>query len=239
MSNPTAGDLPSLATPDDIVDRLGRNLNQVEALRVDAMLRDGSAIIRRYARNSFVYVTGDTITVPADDGKFVLPGRPIHSVDSVTALSGLAGVPDFPITWFVFDGVDTVTIPAPAYSGVINLPYYMGYYLGYYSYSYAVAFTHGEVDVPAEINGMLCSAIISELATPTMSATLQSESIGAYSYSMRRSVRASANGSSGPQAGMYAALIDFGMLDLLSDYRRKQGTIGVRRKCPTRYSRTV
>jgi hypothetical protein len=229
MPSATTGSLPSLATPDDIVARLGRNLNQVEALRVDAMLQDGSAIIRRYARNTFTYMASDTITIAGDDGKFVLPGRPIHSVDSVTALFGYLYLPEYPVTWFVFDGIDTVTIPEPLNSGIINLPYFI-FYTGWYCYSYRVVYTHGYTDVPDDIKGMLCSAIISELATPTMSATLQSESIGAYSYSMRRSVRASGSGaSSGPQAGMYAALIDFGMLDLLADYRRKQGTIGVRR----------
>jgi hypothetical protein len=227
MPNAT-GSLPSLATPDDIVARLGRNLNQVEALRVDAMLQDGSAIIRRNARNSFTYVAQDTIIVSADDGKFVLPGKPIHSVDSVTALFGLSTIPNIRVTWFVFDGIDTVTIPEPIHSGIINLPYDI-FATGWYCYSYETVYTHGETEVPAEIKGMLCSAIISELSTPTMSATLQSESIGAYSYSMRRASRTSSTGASGPQAGMYAALIDFGMMDLLSDYRRKQGTIGVRR----------
>lgn len=223
-----ASSLPSLATPDDIVARLGRNLNQVEALRVDAMLQDGSAIIRRRARNDFVYVAQDTIIVAADDGKFVLPGKPIHSVDSVTALFGMTFVPNVRVTWFIFDGIDTVTIPEPIHSGIINLPYDL-FATGWYCYSYEVVYTHGYADVPAEIKGMLCSAIISELSTPTMSATLQSESIGAYSYSMRRSARTSPTGEAGPQAGIYAALVDFGMNELLADYRRKQGTIGVRR----------
>src|ERR1700748_3627660 len=122
MPSATTGSLPSLATPDDIVARLGRNLNQVEALRVDAMLADGSAIIRRYARNTFTYVEQDEITIAADDGSFVLPGRPIHSVDSVIARSGVDWIPDMPVWWFVFDGVDTVTIPEPFQSGIINLP---------------------------------------------------------------------------------------------------------------------
>jgi hypothetical protein len=135
-----------------------------------------------------------------------------------------------PVFWFVFDGVDTVTIPDPRASGIINLPA-IWYNTGWYSESFLIMYSHGYVDVPADISGMLCSAIISELATPTMSATLQSESIGAYSYSMRRSVRASATGSSsGPQAGMYAALIDFGMLDLLADYRKKHGTLAVKNR---------
>jgi hypothetical protein len=183
------------------------------------MLRDGSAIIRRYARNTFTYIAGDTIKISADDGKFILPGKPIYSVDSVVAQSGVAWIPNIPVTWFVFDGVDTVTIPEPRYSGIINLPY-TWYSVAWFSHTFLTTFTHGYQEVPADIEGLLCSAIISELATPTMSATIQSEAIGAYSYSMRRRDTG---------GGMYAALKDFGMLDLLSDYRQKNGTLAVRR----------
>jgi hypothetical protein len=52
-----------------------------------------------------------------------------------------------------------------------------------------------------------------------MSATLQSEAIGAYSYSMRRREVG---------GGIYAALLDFGMKDILARYRRNYGTISTR-----------
>ena len=127
MTHPTDGSLPSLATPDDIVARLGRNLNQIEAVRVDAMLSDGSAIIRRRARNTFIYVANDQLTVAAPDGLIVLPQRPVYNVISVLARSGIQYVMDIPITWFIFDGVDTVTIPEPRHSGIINLPAFCWY----------------------------------------------------------------------------------------------------------------
>lgn len=227
MTTPTPVDLPSLASPDDIVARLGRQLNQVEAARVDAMLKDGSAIIRRRARNGFVHVANDTITMSASDGLIVLPGRPIYKVMSVIAKSGNNMIADFPITWFIFDGIDTVTVPEPRHSGIINLPYFW-YSVAWYSHSYDIAYDHGNLWVPPEISGLLCNAIISELATPTMSATLQSESIGAYSYSMRRSYSAG-GAQGGAMAGLYAALRDFGMEEILSDYRHKDGSIPVRR----------
>lgn len=227
MTSITDSSLPSLATPDDIVARLGRQLNQVEAMRVDAMLHDGSAIIRRRARNTFMYVASDTITISAPDGLIVLPGRPIHKVISVVARSGYPTIPDIPVFWFIFDGIDTVTIPEPSHSGIINLPTFW-YEVTWYSHSYVVVYEHGYQSVPADIQGLLCSAIISELSTPTMSATLQSETIGAYSYSMRRSQRGDSPGG-GASAGMYAALRDFGMDEILGDYRRSAGSIAVRR----------
>ncbi len=227
MIYPTDGSLPSLADPDDIIARLGRNLNQVEAARVDAMLKDGSAIIRRRARNTFIYEDTDTITMAAPDGLIVLPGRPIYQIISVIARAGVGSIPSIPITWFIFDGVDTVTIPEPRYSGIINLPTFW-YNAAWYSHSYDVTYEHGYRNVPADIEGLLCSAIISELSTPTMSATLQSESIGAYSYSMRRSYSGGGTGG-GAMAGLYAALRDFGMDEILGDYRFKVGSIAVRR----------
>ena len=227
MTHPTDGSLPSLATPDDIVARLGRNLNQVEAARVDAMLQDGSAIIRRRARNTFMYIAADKLTVAASDGIIILPQRPIYKVMTVVARSGNQTIPDIPVTWFIFDGVDTVTIPEPSHSGIINLPEFW-YSVAWYSHSYDTTYEHGYHEVPADINGLLCNAIISELSTPTMSATLQSESIGAYSYSMRRSYSGGSSGG-GAMAGIYAALRDFGMEEILGDYRFKVGSIAVRR----------
>jgi hypothetical protein len=210
------------------VARLGRNLNQTEAARVDAMLKDGSAIIRRRARNTFMYVASDLLTMSASDGLIVLPGRPIYSIISVVAKSGNAMIPDIPVTWFIFDGVDTVTIPEPSFSGIINLPTFW-YVDQWYSHSYDTTYEHGYKDVPADIEGLLCSAIISELATPTQSATLQGEVIGAYSYTMRRNLSAGSGGSSPAMAGIYAALRDFGMEEILADYRMKSGSIAVRR----------
>jgi hypothetical protein len=227
VAHPTDGSLPSLATPDDIVSRLGRNLNQVEAARVDAMLQDGSAIIRRRARNTFMYIAADQLTIAASDGIIVLPQRPIYNILSVVARSGNPSIPDIPVTWFIFDGVDTVTIPEPSHSGIINLPEFW-YSVAWYSHSYDTVYEHGYHEVPADIKGLLCNAIISELSTPTMSATLQSESIGAYSYSMRRSYSGGGTGG-GAMAGMYAALRDFGMEEILGDYRFKVGSIAVRR----------
>lgn len=210
--------LPPLATPDDIVDRLGRNLNQVEAARIDALLRDGSAMIRRYCRQDFVFEEGATEVYVADAGEIRLANRPVWSVSSVTWQSGnpvLLG--NLGISWYVFDGIDRITIPSPYDSGIVNLPA-MWYETAWYSDSYEVMYSYGYNNPPNEAVSVLCTAIISELSTPTMSATLASESVGAYSYSMRR--------TSG--AGLNAALMDAGMGTALADFRRKQGTIGVR-----------
>jgi hypothetical protein len=210
-------ELPTLATPDDVVDRLGRNLNQVEAARIDALLRDGSTIIRRYCRQDFVYETDAAEILVADAGEIKLPNRPVWNISSVTWQSGNPGIMNLGINWYVFDGIDKITIPSPYESGVINLPA-MWQDVGWYSDSYEVVYSYGYNSPPNEAVTVLCTAIISELSTPTMSATLASESVGAYSYSMRR--------TSG--AGLNAALLDAGMATALKDFRRSQGTIAIR-----------
>jgi hypothetical protein len=211
------GSLPSLASPDDIVARLGRNLNQVEMARADALLRDGSAIIRRYCREDFVFYPADTIIMVADRGEVVLPWRPIESIESVTAISTAPGIPDITVPWAVFDGIDTISIPSPYQSGIINLPE-IWYETSWWMNSFKIVGAHGYEETPDDVVAVLCTAIISELSTPTMSATLASESIGAYSYSMRR--------TSG--AGLSAALVDAGMKTTLADYRKSQGTMQLR-----------
>jgi hypothetical protein len=211
--------LPSLASPDDIAARLGRSLNQVEAARVDALLQDGSAILRRYCRRDFMYHDTDTITTTADGGIMRLfSWRPIASIDGVLALSGTPGIPDIPVTWYHFDKVDKITVFNPAYSGIINLPEMWYEETFWWGGTFTITGSHGFLDVPGDVVSVLCTAITSELATPTMSATLMSESVGAYSYSMRR--------TSG--AGLNAALVDAGMKTALSDYRQGFGTLKVR-----------
>lgn len=197
--------------------RLGRALNQVESARADALIGDASAIIRRYCHEDFVLYKGDTITIKADAGTIKVPHRPIQAINSVTAISGAPGIPDIEVFWYVFDGIDEITIPAPVYSGIINLPEYW-YEYQWFSQSFLINDDHGYAQTPDDVMAVLCTAVISELSTPTMSATLMSESIGAYSYSMRR--------TSG--AGLNAALIDAGMKTALADYRAGQGTIAVR-----------
>src|SRR6516162_1656253 len=210
--------LPTIATPDDIVDRLGRNLNQVEGARIDALLRDGSAIIRRYCRQDFIYEEDATETFVADAGEIRLSNRSVWDISSVTWMSGNPQISfNMGISWYVFDGIDKITIPPPYQSGIINLPY-MWYQTAWYSDTYQVVYSYGYHNPPNEAVAVLCTAIISELSTPTMSATLASESIGPYSYSMRR--------TSG--AGLNAALMDAGMATALKDFRRPAGTIAVR-----------
>jgi hypothetical protein len=198
------------------VARLGRTLLAPEAARIEALLDDGSAHIRRYCRRSFTELKDDTLELRADNGVIKLPGRPISSVKSVTAIGIAPGVPDIGIFWFVFDGIDEIAVPEPIQSGIINLPA-IWYDLDWFSTTFRVVFSHGDSATPPEVVAVLCSAVISELVSPTQASGLASETVGAYSYSMRRA-----------SGGIKAALTDAGMELSLSDFRTKTGTISVR-----------
>jgi len=219
LSTPTTPLLPSLANQADIEARLGRTLNPTEAARVNALLADASAIIRRYCREDFIWYSGDSVTLTGDGGIINMGlWKPISVITSVTALSGFPSVPNLPVTWYVFDGVSQISVPAPQYAGIINLPEVWYEETFWWGNSFKIAGDHGYHQTPDDVMSVLCPAIVSELSTPTQSATLMSESIGAYSYSMRR--------TSG--AGLSAALTDAGMKTVLSDYRQTRGTMKVR-----------
>lgn len=206
--------LPPLATDSDIIARLGRELNPVEAGRVAALLADGSAHIRRFTRKDFVFVSNDVKTLRAQRGFITLPGRPVTGVSDVLAISGLPGVPDIDVSWYQFDGIDKVTIPDPAVSGIINLPE-AWYELGWFTDTYQITYSHGYETVPDDVISVLSTAVISVLTAPTMAAGVIGESVGGYSYRMERT------------GGGVAVALKEADLDSLSDYRDKQGTIQI------------
>jgi hypothetical protein len=204
--------LPPLATDSDVVARLGRELNPVEAARIDALLMDGSAHIRRFTRKDFVFVADDVKTIRALRGVIKLPGRPVTDVSEVLAISGLPGVPNIQVTWYQFDQIDQITVPDPALSGIINLPE-AWYELGWFTDTYQVTYSHGYAEVPDDVLSVLCTAVISVLTAPTMAAGVIGESVGGYSYRMERT------------GGGIGVALKEADIDSLADYRDKVGTI--------------
>jgi hypothetical protein len=160
----------------------------------------------------------DVINVLADAGVITCPKTPVHAINSVTAVAGNPYVPNLLITWYFFDDINQIMVPDPRVAGIINLAAWW-YNNEWSRQPFILDYDWGYASVPPEVEGMLCTSIISELSTPTLSATIQSEAIGAYSYSMRRR---SIGG------GLYATMVDFGMEELLKDYRQMHGTIATR-----------
>ncbi len=177
--------LPPLANQSDVEARLGRSLTTQEARRIDALLFDGSAFIRQYARKDFESHPGDVVDIKASGGVIKLPYRPVQAVNSVVAISGAPGIPNINVFWYVFDSIDEITVADPGYSGIINLPEYW-YDIGWFSSTFRVNYDHGFSVVPEIAISILCTAVISVLTAPTMAAGVIGETVGNYSYRLQR-----------------------------------------------------
>lgn len=198
--------LPPLASVDDITGRLGRLLTDVEQQRVTYLLLDASVQIRRYCRKDFLYHANEVRLLRGDGATIRLPYRPVISVSSVIAISGRSDIPDIPVSWWTFDGVDEISLAEATASGVINLPE-AWYEFGAYPGTYRVTYTHGYQAYPDEVNSVCANAVIAVLLAPTMAAGVIGESVGAYSYRLERS---------GGGSSVALAAADLGML---SDFR--------------------
>lgn len=176
--------LPPLASVDDVASRLGRDVTEQEAIRLGPLLADASAQVRRYCRRDFLMHTAETQILHGYDSEIYLPGRPVVSVQSVVAIGGGQGLPDVPIPWFTFDGIDTIRL-APG-SAIINLP--EAWILGADSYpgTYRVTYTWGDAEVPDDVAMVAANAALAVLTAPTAAAGVVGESIGPYSYRLER-----------------------------------------------------
>jgi hypothetical protein len=205
--------LAPLATSDDIVARLGRDLTPVEAIRVEPLLRDGSALIRRHCRRDFFWHPQGTLKLRGRDSVIKITQRPCSNVTSVIAIGGGFGLPDVPIVWFSFDGIDKIRID-PGH-GIINLPE-IWWTSDMYPQTFNVTLDYGFIDgVPDDVVAVCCNEVIGVLTAPTLAAGMIGETIGPYSYRMER-------GGGGQLVALSAAGID-----ALKDFRAENDTVMV------------
>jgi hypothetical protein len=205
--------LPPLATVDDVASRLGRDVSEMEAIRLTPLLADASAQIRRYCRRDFLLHTNETQILYGHDSEIYLPGRPALSVSAVVAIGGGMGLPDVPVPWFTFDGIDRVRID-PGH-GIINLPE-VWWDDDMYPGTFNVTYTFGYPEVPDDANMVCANAALSVLTAPTAAAGVIGETIGPYSYRLER-------GGGGVSVALSAA-----DLAVLKDYRRGVHTLQAR-----------
>ena len=205
--------LPPLASVDDVASRLGRDVSEQEAIRLEPLLADASAQIRRYCRRDFRMHTAETQTLYGHDSEIWLPGRPALSVQSVVAIGGGMGLPDVPIPWFTFDGVQTIRVD-PGH-GIINLPE-IWWTSDLYPGTFKVTYSFGDSEVPDDVVMVCANAALSVLTAPTAAAGVIGETIGPYSYRLER-------GGGGVSVALTAA-----DLAQLKDYRGGVHTLHAR-----------
>jgi hypothetical protein len=209
---------PPLAQPDDVAARLGRDLTEAEATRAPALLADASAQIRRYCRRDFLLHADETGIFRGHDSEILLPDKTTTEVISVTAIGSDFGggidLPDIPITWFIFDGIDRIRLDVGT-DFIINLPY-VYWDSDLYPQTFKVCRNYGYPEVPDDVVMVCANAVLSVLAAPTLAAGVIGETLGAYSYRLERS------------GGGVAVALTQADLAALKDYRLTTGTIMTR-----------
>jgi hypothetical protein len=210
------GSTAPLATADDVASRLGRDLTDSEAIRAEVLLADASALIRRYCRQDFLHHVAEVI--PAQygrNGEIRLSERPVQSIQSVTAIGApQLGLPNLPVPWYTFDGVDTIALD-PGWGSIINLPA-VWWTDAAYPGTFDVIATFGPPDIPPEVTMVAANEVIGILTAPTQGAGVIGETIGPYSYRMERS-----------GGGLMVALTQAGK-ESLADFRGGEGTTMLR-----------
>lgn len=164
--------LDPLATPADVIARLGRALTTVEAARIDALLTDVSAAVRLYTGQTFTEAT-TTDTFKTRRGAVRLPQRPVTAVTTVVDFNSN------PVL-YQWDGIDTV------YASTLGL--------GTWAFepwiidpaTMTITYTHGYAAgaLPETLVGLVCQIAMRAIGGPPDQTGLTSESIAGYSYTV-------------------------------------------------------
>lgn len=190
--------LAPLATSADVEARLGRALTDPESLRVDALLRDASAVVRgrNQTGQDFTRAT-TTVRRRILDGHVVLPQRPVNSVTSVNRPTG---EPVFRYRW---NGESTVYVFLWNPQTDFETPWRPGFDV------VDVTYDHGydDDDIPDVVTGVVANIVARAMGDLPDNAGLVEENLeGIYSYKRD-------HGASGPftlQEDEIAALRPYG-----------------------------
>jgi hypothetical protein len=207
--------LTPLATPDDVAARLGRELSAQELTRCGVLLADISALVRRYCHRDFLMHTDETATFREHDAMITLPDQTTVSVSAVVAIGGNANLPDIPIPWYTFDGIDRIRLWPLHFVG--NMPE-IWWEAGAYPGTYDVTRTYGYADVPDDVMAFSANKVIGVVTAPTQASGVVGETIGPYSYRLERG---------GAGTGVTLSLDDKKALEV---FRLDQVTIETRRR---------
>jgi hypothetical protein len=215
---PPPGRLDLLATIDDLENRFQGALTADQVRVAPELLRDASAKIRAYTRQTFDHVVDDVATLRPIGTKLTLPQRPVLAVSSVVAISGYDGVPDVTLSGWQFDGIDTIDVYGLS-SVILNLPEWWSDLNGGPG-TYRVTYDHGYATTPDDIVAKACELVTRVLTSPSQAEGMGSERAGPFGYSM-----APGAGSAGASVRLTKADRD----DLAeAGYRRTTGTVQLR-----------
>ncbi len=160
----------ALATPADVVARLGRSLTDTEAQRVDALLVDASAAVRNYTGQQFTAGTS-TVTVTPQRGIVSLPQRPVTDVTTIEDTDSN----DVTFTWYTGETVylyplgTDVQLDLNAVSPPVA--------------PVTVTYTHGYAagSIPEDIVAVVCGVTLRALGRTPLESGVMQQSIAGYS----------------------------------------------------------
>ena len=162
--------MTALATPSDVVNRLGRPLTDTEAQRVDALLTDASAAVRNYTGQQFTEGT-TTVALTPERGTVTLSQRPVTDVTTIADVDGN----DVTFTWYSGGtvylyplGTDTrldLNAVAPPVAPV-TVTYDHGYAAG---------------SIPEDIVAVVCGVTLRALGRTPLESGVMQQSIRGYS----------------------------------------------------------
>lgn len=159
-----------LATPSDVVNRLGRPLTDVEAQRVDALLQDASAAVRTYTGQQFTEGT-TTVTLTPERGVVTLAQRPVTDVTTITDTDAN----DVTFTWYsggtvyLYPSGADVRLDLNAASPPVR-PVTVTYDHGYAAAS-----------IPDDIVAVVCGVTLRALGRTPLESGVMQQSIAGYS----------------------------------------------------------
>lgn len=170
--------LMPLATVADLEDRA--TLTDAQRTHAPALLRDASAKIRGYCKQTFDLTEDDEVVLRPVGTILRLPQRPVLAVTQVEQI-GAAGTADRVMSageW-AWDGVDKIELwPDPYRQQALPAG------TGYYTDTYRPRYDHGYAVTPDNLVALTCDMVLRVLLATTQVAGLRSETIGSYSYSL-------------------------------------------------------
>ncbi|MFD7516084.1 hypothetical protein ACFV85_14955 [Streptomyces niveus] len=169
-----------LATEQDLADRLGRDLTEEEQARAPALLADASALVRDFTRQDLTAVADDPIILRPVGMMLRLPQRPVTAVTFVAAV-GADGTTTGALTGWSWDGRDKVDLSCATPAGSWPLGW-----RGPGPDTYRVIYSHGYTPVPPGVLAVVCAMVLRTLLSPSMTAGMVAERIGAYNYQLQQ-----------------------------------------------------
>lgn len=187
--------LPDLATVDDVVAIIQRDLSATEQTSAARLIPMASAMVRRYTRQNITQAT-ETVTLPGNWTHILeLPQRPVTSVTSVV----INGATSPSTSWKLVDNrlfLSTGSFQpdyGQMYAGGPNLwgpagstggPQATGATWQGPQAQIVVTYTYGFAEVPADISNIVAGMVALAIASPV---GINNEQIGGYKVAYSRS----------------------------------------------------